>query len=325
MRFVGLLASVLLASGCAASQTCDRNVDCERGYHCAAGACTRECTPGSAADDCGPGASCSTLGVCVSASPTDSGIDAAMASDGGMDASAPTDSPGSMDTNPLAPDAFLESDAPVASDATSDVVSDVSVPMRDGGASGAGDTSLDAAGTPTGALVINEIDYDQTGVDTGEFVEIYNASASAVRLDDLALVLINGSGGGSAEYARASLSGSLSAGAYAVVGITGQVLTLPSGVMRFDVSTPGIQNGAPDGLVLWDTSRNRALDALSYEGTIPLMVSGVALPPADFTAVDIGDTEATGAGSLCRLPNGVRTGAPTDWTTCAAATPGLAN
>ena len=40
--------------------------------------------------------------------------------------------------------------------------------------------------------MINEIDYDQVGADTGGFVEIANAGASAATLDGIALVLVNG-------------------------------------------------------------------------------------------------------------------------------------
>ena len=44
------------------------------------------------------------------------------------------------------------------------------------------------------ALVINEIDYDQPGTDSAEFVEIYNAGGNAVSLDGLTLEFVNGNG-----------------------------------------------------------------------------------------------------------------------------------
>ena len=93
-----------------------------------------------------------------------------------------------------------------------------------------------------GKVVINEVDYDQVGADTGGFVELANPTAEPVALDGLALVLVNG--GDNAEYARAALSGSLGAGGYTVVE------TDP-------------QNGAPDGVALVDTADGALLDALS--------------------------------------------------------------
>ena len=53
--------------------------------------------------------------------------------------------------------------------------------------------------------MINEIDYDQVGADTGGFVEIANAGASAATLDGIALVLVNGGDG--TEYDRVDLTG----------------------------------------------------------------------------------------------------------------------
>ena len=40
--------------------------------------------------------------------------------------------------------------------------------------------------------MINEIDYDQVGADTGGFVEIANRGTSSATLDGIALVLVNG-------------------------------------------------------------------------------------------------------------------------------------
>ena len=46
-------------------------------------------------------------------------------------------------------------------------------------------------------LVINEVDYDQPGTDTAEFVELKNTGSSAVDLGELTLELVNGSSGAS--------------------------------------------------------------------------------------------------------------------------------
>ena len=156
-------------------------------------------------------------------------------------------------------------------------------------------------------LVINEIDYDQVGADTGGFVEIANAGTSAATLDGLALVLVNGGDG--TEYARVELTGTLAAGAYLQVDIEAQ-------------------NGAPDGVALVDTATAALLDALSYEGEITAatidgqthsLVEGTAL--AD-TVVDSNTVD----GSLSRLPDKQDTNdASADWAFTETKTPGAAN
>ncbi len=55
------------------------------------------------------------------------------------------------------------------------------------------------------AVVINEIDYDQPGTDTAEFIELFNSGASAVSLDNYSVDLINGSN--SSSYRSIDLSG----------------------------------------------------------------------------------------------------------------------
>ena len=156
-------------------------------------------------------------------------------------------------------------------------------------------------------LVINEIDYDQLGADTAGFVEIANTGSSAVSIDGLAVVLVNGGDG--AEYARKALSGTLAAGAKLVVDVDGQ-------------------NGAPDGVALIDTGNGTLLDALSYEGAITAatiggstydLVEGTVLP------VDVADSN-TVDGSLDRIPDGRDTNdAASDWAFTTTATPGAAN
>ena len=95
---------------------------------------------------------------------------------------------------------------------------------------------------PTSTLVINEIDYDQVGADTGRLRRDRQQGSSAATLDGIALVLVNGGDG--AEYARVALTGSLAAGSYLQVDIEAQ-------------------NGAPDGVALIDTA-SKALSTLSH-------------------------------------------------------------
>ena len=107
--------------------------------------------------------------------------------------------------------------------------------------------------------MINEVDYDQVGADTGGFVEIANTGTAAAALDGTALVLVNGGDG--TEYGRKALTGTLAAGAKLVVDVDPQ-------------------NGAPDGLALVDTAKDTLLDALSYEGAIhTATIGGQGLRP----------------------------------------------
>jgi imidazolonepropionase-like amidohydrolase len=177
---------------------------------------------------------------------------------------------------------------------------------------------------PPGHLVINEIDYDQPSTDTAEFIELYNGGDTAVDLSNVAVVLVNGTG--SAEYGRVTLSGMLASHAYLIVAPSAATLTIPSGVMRvnFPSSVSGIQNGAPDGVALYDTARGVLLDALSYEGAITdASISGHTVSLVEgmaCTAID------SGAGSLARIPDGTDTDdAASDWSLSSTPTPGAAN
>ncbi|HEY0250519.1 MAG TPA: lamin tail domain-containing protein, partial [Kofleriaceae bacterium] len=186
----------------------------------------------------------------------------------------------------------------------------------------------------TGAnhLVINEVDYDQVGADAAEFVEIYNPTGAPIDLTGKALLLVNGSN--SAVYGTINLAsaGSLAGGQYLVVTTA---VAVPVGALKVDpnwhTSGGDVQNGAPDGLALVDTSSHTVIDALSYEGPITGAILGTGFP-ASTSLVEgtvLPDTVAdsnTGPGSLCRSPNGTDTdNAATDWAFCATSTPGVAN
>ncbi len=156
-------------------------------------------------------------------------------------------------------------------------------------------------------LVLNEVDYDQVGADTGGFVEIANTGDAAATLEGIALVLVNGGDG--AEYGRKELTGTLAAGAH----------------LQIDVDP---QNGEPDGLALLDTAAGTLLDALSYEGAIAAasiagatfdLVEGTMLP------ADVADSN-TVDGTLARIPDGQDgNDAATDWAFTTTPTPGGAN
>jgi hypothetical protein len=190
-----------------------------------------------------------------------------------------------------------------------------------------GPTSLmamaEVVASAAGSLVINEVDYDQPAGDTTEFIEIYNAGTSAIDLTGIAVVLVNGATT-MMEYDRFDLTGMIAPGGYIV--IANAAVVTPAGVPRILLGDSGFQNGAPDGLAIYDTTMDRIVDALSYEGSVSgARIEGAAMPRTlvegtATTAVDMG------AGSLSRIPNGRDTNmASADWALTATTTPGAAN
>ena len=174
-------------------------------------------------------------------------------------------------------------------------------------------------------LVINEIDYDQVGADTAEFVEIYNGTGSPVALTNLALVLLDGSN--SSTYLSVSLGpGTLPAGVYLVVGSA--AVTVPAPGIKITTAA-AIQNGAPDGVALIDTTAAMPtlIDALSYEGSITAAsITGLGVASlVEGTPLAAADSN-TKNGSLSRLPNGSDTNnAASDWAFSTTPTPGAPN
>lgn len=194
------------------------------------------------------------------------------------------------------------------------------------------DATVTLSAAPEGALVINEVDYDDAGTENNEFIEIYNGSSASVDLSDYAIVLLNGSSGAGkgVVYTTINLTGTLAAGQYLV--ISSDAVVVAPGALRiaFAAQTLNIQNGDPDGIALVKKSTNSLVDALSYGGSITAAVipglGTVSLVHGTPTkAKDIGATPSVAA-SLCRLPNGFSTGDDdTDWKLSKKPTPGEAN
>jgi hypothetical protein len=179
-------------------------------------------------------------------------------------------------------------------------------------------------------VVINEVDYDQIGVDTEEFVELFNPTDVALDLQGLALVLINGST--RVEYSRVTLQGTLGPGQYAVVGSTNVQRHVPETALFFalPVASDGIQNGSPDGVALVNTTTQSLIDALSYEGAITMAtINGFpgTWNLVEGTALGIGVADSnTSRASLIRFPNGIDTNdAASDWRLTGNVTAGSAN
>ncbi len=131
-------------------------------------------------------------------------------------------------------------------------------------------TITDNDGPPpsSGAVWINEFNYDPPGTDSNEFVEL--AGPAGVDLADYRIVLYNGSGG--APYATILPSG-----------------LIPDegcgyGALAFDAV--GLQNGSPDGIALAkvDAGVTTLVQFLSYEGTFV----GVGGPADGVSSTDVG-------------------------------------
>lgn len=171
-------------------------------------------------------------------------------------------------------------------------------------------------------LVINEVDYDQPGTDTAEFIEIKNTSGVPVALEDFTLVLVNGADGHA--YRTIPLGpGTLQPGLYWVV------CGGPSYSTCSQAQSGGadwIQNGSPDGVALIHVPTGVLVDALSYEGSI----TNALTPFGTFSLVEgqptpLADDNSTPRRSLSRIPDGTDTNnAATDWA-LGFSTPGAPN
>jgi cysteine-rich repeat protein len=185
-----------------------------------------------------------------------------------------------------------------------------------------------------GALVINEVDYDQSvNPDAASYLEIYNGSGTAVDLTNLAVVLLNGNQAGAPEYARFDLvdaGASLPAGGYLV--IRNNVVAVPGGTLVIDASGDFIQNGGPpmpDGIALIDVVAQTVIDRLCYDGAITsATITGFPAPVTlvEGTATTAADDNTSPSLSMIRSPNGTDTdNAMADWATTTTLTPGAAN
>jgi len=123
-------------------------------------------------------------------------------------------------------------------------------------------------------LRINEIHYDNVGVDTGEAIEIEGPAGTDITA--YSLVLYNGSNG--AVYNEEILIGTLPASCGS------------SGVFVVNYPTDGIQNGSPDAIALVDMF-GTVLDFVSYEGVVtPTAGPAVGQVPTDILAQESSST-----------------------------------
>ncbi len=141
------------------------------------------------------------------------------------------------------------------------------------------------------AVIINEIDYDQPGSDTAEFIELFNAGTSTISLNSYSISLINKTA--SAVYRSIDLSGfNINANDYFV--ICGDATKVANCDYSFTTTSGWFQNGASDAIALYENTT--LLDSLSYEGSVTPFTEGDALIAKD-NRVDIV--------SLARITNGI--------------------
>ena len=131
---------------------------------------------------------------------------------------------------------------------------------------------------------INEFHYDNSGADTGEFVEV--AGAAGTDLTGYTVILYNGGNGAS----------------YGTITLSGTIANQSNGFGTVSVAYPaGIQNGAPDGFALVSPA-GVVIEFISYEGVF-VATNGPAL---GLTSVDVGFSEPGTANgtSIARVGSG---------------------
>ncbi len=168
----------------------------------------------------------------------------------------------------------------------------------------AGELCINFACAP-GDPWINELHYDNTGNDAGEFIEV--AVPAGMDVSTLSVVHYNGNGGAVIDTHALT---SFVQGA-TVNGVTFYSLTLPQ---------DGLENG-PDGLALIDGAA--VLEFLSYEGSF----MATAGPASGQTSVDIGVFEPNSApvGTSLGLIGAGGTRDDFSWAVIADDTPGDVN
>ena len=157
-----------------------------------------------------------------------------------------------------------------------------------------------AAAAPARApRVINEVDYDQPGTDTAEFIEIKNVSAATVDLTDYSVELVNGNGGGAAVYQTIPLApqGTLPSGDFLV--ICSNTANVPGCDLQVLPLTNLIQNGSPDAVAI-RFQGSTLIDTVSYDG-----VTGV--PYTEGPAGAPADPSALASRGISRFPDGADT------------------
>lgn len=160
-------------------------------------------------------------------------------------------------------------------------------------------------------LRINEVDYEQSGSDDAEFIELLNTGACPAPLAELSVELVNGGDGKVyGRYPLSDVAPSLAVGERLVLGDTNVLAALPPSAKRAMLRGSGLQNG-PDGVRI--VRGEVVLDAVSYAGSVAGAEEGAAGPADD------------GELALSRCPDGFDTQDNARDFTIAVPTPGARN
>jgi len=176
-----------------------------------------------------------------------------------------------------------------------------------GGTGGKGGSGASVGGASTGEIWINEIHYDNAGLDTAEGIEV--AGQAGLDLSPYAIELYSGDNG--ELYNTLELNGTL---ADQLNGFGTAWLALPAN---------GLQNGDMDGVALVSTATNELILFLSYEGTLTA-VNGIA-SGATSTDIGVAESEATPEGQSLQLTGFGSDYANFTWGGPETATPNAAN
>lgn len=179
----------------------------------------------------------------------------------------------------------------------------------------AGMVLLGASTTTQAAVIINEIDYNQPGSDTAEFIELFNPDINPVALDGYTLELVNGTNG--STYKSFDLSGlSITAIGYLVLCDSTQA------VANCDVNAASgswIQNGGSNGDAVALLFGGAIVDSVVYDSIGGFL--GSFAEGNSFTMADSNNEIM----SIARLPNGLDSNFNASDFNSACITPGSAN
>ncbi|HEX6837984.1 MAG TPA: thrombospondin type 3 repeat-containing protein, partial [Polyangia bacterium] len=132
--------------------------------------------------------------------------------------------------------------------------------------------------------VINEVDYDNSGTDLNEFIELYNPNPVSVDLSNYAVVLATN---GANEYLRVPLTGiTLDAGSatpppgsFLVIGSATLLATVPAMVhtITFAKTQDNITNTSsnPTGIAIIDVTNNTVVDSVSFGANAPGVIAQI--------------------------------------------------
>lgn len=151
------------------------------------------------------------------------------------------------------------------------------------------------ASTGYAGVVINEVDYDQPGIDSAEWVELHNPDPVAQPLTGLLMVFFNGGSTGCPQYRSVDLGVlTIPANGYVVIG---NGVACATTLVGLGAATDAIQNGAPDVVMIVNNNTGGVLDAIEYEqaGTSACFFFAVTTPATDSNTV---------AGSIQRCSSG---------------------